>query len=490
MRRYIRHYMIIILSAYIYVLLFSPSTSPLYDFKTLGYDSYIFQTIGKYWNKQCVPYTGLFDHKGPMIFFINKVGYMLTGNRYGIFLIQIVSMSFVIDMIVKMLRQVFSKNAALLVTTVSMVGFLSCYEYGNLTEEYILPFLMGAFWQFWTWSNGYMTEQHIEHKPISAFIYGVTFGVAVMTRINNAIGICFIVLFISVTLIKEKMWKNLFNNVYMFGGGVLLVVVPFCIYFAMHNALHEMWFGTIIFNISYVESTQGFFAPVTLKRVIQFLVFFLSCYSMMFVGMLVWTKRERRYIGAFMIMLSAVTTVMFIKGRCYLHYNMICLPYFVINIIEIKKIQDAQMNTRMARGAIVILLLVSIIVGVNNIKSRYMKWFQTEEFNGMEQIVSLIPDDERDCFIAWSCPAYLYLKCDIKPFYKYFILQDSHAKVNDGVREDIQETFGTGNAKWILVKDGTQEIIQDILESRYTRVKVQADKNENLLLYQQNEQGQ
>lgn len=74
-----------------FVLRFSYSTSFLYP-EYCGFDSAIFQTIGKYWAQGVTPYAQLFDHKGPLIFFVDAVGYWLHG-RSGVLVVQTLSLA-------------------------------------------------------------------------------------------------------------------------------------------------------------------------------------------------------------------------------------------------------------------------------------------------------------------------------------------------------------------------------------------------------------
>ena len=71
--------LLFLLSALAGVALFTESTSPL--FSGWGYDSAMFQTMGKYWAEGYLPYVDLYDHKGPMIFFLNALGYALNGRN-------------------------------------------------------------------------------------------------------------------------------------------------------------------------------------------------------------------------------------------------------------------------------------------------------------------------------------------------------------------------------------------------------------------------
>ncbi len=470
--------------AILFVFTNSISTSPLYRLTDRLNDSYIFQIIGKYWNGNQIPYVNLFDHKGPLIFFINAIGYKITGNRYGVFLIQIAFMYITIVFTFRMFRDVFQNHIAFILTVISLVGISPLYQDGNLTEEYILPFLMMSFYFFEKWTTQ-LSEGYSRHKTIAAFTYGLTFGVAVMTRITNAIGICFIVLFVMIILIKNQEWKNLFQNMGSFIAGCLLILLPFIIYFQMHGILQEMWFGTIGFNIEYLINSTNFVKHTSLLRRIYSFLLAYSSYFMAFAGIYVVTKKKSRFIGIFMITTSAVTTFMLATGRNYEHYYMICLPYLVLSIIELKK--ALHLNTKFiwklnARKIIMICLVPCLLTGMIYLIRLY-RVFSMPESDSDAIYEVMLPVQENDSFVAWDFSPYLYLKYDIEPCYKYFILQPSQGNMSKKLESDIYKTFENGNAKWILVKDGTQDKIQDILDERYDIIKRVQGNNGELLLY-------
>ena len=53
-------------------------------------DQDFFQLVGKVWAEGGVPYRDIWDQKGPFIFFVNMLGWKLTGNGYGIVIIECV----------------------------------------------------------------------------------------------------------------------------------------------------------------------------------------------------------------------------------------------------------------------------------------------------------------------------------------------------------------------------------------------------------------
>lgn len=52
----------------------------------------------------------------------------------------------------------------------------------------------------------------------------------------------------------HKKWNNLIKNGIAFITGCCTFVLPFIIYFNIHNALSDMWYATFLYNIEYAIS--------------------------------------------------------------------------------------------------------------------------------------------------------------------------------------------------------------------------------------------
>lgn len=65
----------------VFLLFASPYTTPLNPY--YGYDSAVFMVLGKGVAAGKLPYLDLYDNKGPMIFYINALGYLLGGPDGG-----------------------------------------------------------------------------------------------------------------------------------------------------------------------------------------------------------------------------------------------------------------------------------------------------------------------------------------------------------------------------------------------------------------------
>lgn len=85
-------YLLFLILSIFFLLIFSGSTSPLYNMS--GVDSSIFVMMGKMFLEGKTPYVDFFDHKGPILILVEALGLSLypSGNT-GIFIIQIINLT-------------------------------------------------------------------------------------------------------------------------------------------------------------------------------------------------------------------------------------------------------------------------------------------------------------------------------------------------------------------------------------------------------------
>jgi hypothetical protein len=103
-------YGILVLMAVLFLLVFAYGTSPLFIDNYGISDSAIFLLIGKGITAGYIPYVDLFDHKGPVMFFIEALGWSIWPNRFGNFLVQWFFMGVNLILIFKMGRLFLAKK--------------------------------------------------------------------------------------------------------------------------------------------------------------------------------------------------------------------------------------------------------------------------------------------------------------------------------------------------------------------------------------------
>ena len=165
-----------------FLLRFSYSTSFKWP-EYCGYDSAIFQTIGKYWAQGSVPYRDLFDHKGPLIFFIDMIGYLIWG-RAGILVPQTISLAVTLFFFWKLGRVYLPPLGAAAAAGVALVYLARTFDEGNMTEEYALPFIAASLWLAVRWCESLRETPDAPHPWRSAAVYGLSFGAILMLRLR------------------------------------------------------------------------------------------------------------------------------------------------------------------------------------------------------------------------------------------------------------------------------------------------------------------
>jgi hypothetical protein len=358
--------------AAVVLLIFSPSTSPLYQ-NGAGSDSAIFQIVGRGWANGVLPYKELFDHKGPIIFFINALGYAICGNRYGILPIQIVVLCATFLEMDKLFRENEIKNpvaAVLFILPFFLVDYVMTYKSylmdGNRIEEYCLPFLMYFFACVFRWLKKEELQQGDGRIPFrQTFLFGVGFGVCAFTRLTNGVGMAAAIMVIAVYEIKKKRLSALLGQAVSFLFGLIIVTVPFIVYFWRNNSLSEMWFATFTYNFSYAENGD----------VLKYIVGENATRSAIFVAILCWTptfilylfaircvKTGRRLSGILYGVTAVVSGLLFFHSRLYSFYYIISIPYIVLWVAGYKCIPVSRKasGTRLKKNCIRILFVCSV----------------------------------------------------------------------------------------------------------------------------------
>lgn len=470
----------LILLSVLYLLIYSTSTTPLLGLPMEG-DSAIFQTIGKYWLQGKIPYVDLWDSKGPIIFFINAVGYYLTGSSLGIFFIQIVNLTVTCYFILKIYRQEFDSKVSTLLLIIALVVLTFVYEGGNLTEEYALPLLTASFYCFIKWSNQVAAGITV-HNPGWTFLYGVCFGFCLLTRVTNAVGLCVGIVVICAYLVINKQWKNILQNIVYFCVGLLLIIVPFVIYFWINGALYEMVYGTILYNIGYAGASTFQLSSFGISEI----VCYLGCYSLYIIsGISFFKDKERRIESILWILVAGITQLWLLRCFGYKHYSMINVPYFCIAMTKLHRLYKLAGGTWRKR-CVQLTVLLMILIGFAGLAKetfdsiQMFKSYYSDEGeqsitagDAMIAMVKRIPEEDRDSFVAYNCYTGLYLQTDICPCYRYFTLQSLASGRNESLLKRVLDKFSTGNAEWILVDERRYAEIQDILDERYECVEIQ-----------------
>jgi len=254
----------VLLFIYAFVLIFFCSlSSPLYDFNSWA-DLNIYFTMGKSIFNGLVPYKDVFDHKGPLIFFIYGVGYLISNDTFtGVYIIT--SLFLFIGLLYNYLiaRLFVGWLPSLIVSLCFSVFSLIFNRSSGSPEEYILMLFSVSMYYFMKCYK----DSFENIPPKTMFLQGILATSVFCIKLNLSIFFIVPLLVILLNLLFKKEYQKLVKSLVYLTFGASVIMVPLLLYFTINNAFSDLWFAYIDFNLLYssLENNFGYFYDLFLE---------------------------------------------------------------------------------------------------------------------------------------------------------------------------------------------------------------------------------
>lgn len=475
-------YFLFFLLSVLFLSIFSSHTSPL--FNTYGGDSAIFIMLGKLFLEGKVPYVDYFDHKGPVLIFFEAFGLLLhPDERISIFIFQIINLFVVQALIFNTARYLVSAAMSLTVAILSLVLFSFTIQGGNMTEEFSLPF---SFWSLWVTVKFHFT-QNKEFSSRQALLSGIFASVLFWMRPNNAGVICVCIFFILFLYLQRKDYKNISRILLYTTVGFIFISLLIFLYFYKIDALNEMLYASIEFNLKYI-----YFTPKTpygnLHSIILHIIKGWTPFIVLTTGVILYYRKTKDFsiiiLALFLFLTGVITTHI---GLNYYHYMTLNIPLFVLGLSFIFK---ACSNIR---SSIALPIAFILLFGYSFMKYNDPEYRESQDDSGFikstSEVMSFIPQAEHNSIYTYNIPAKFWLITGLLPSYKYFIHQDWHGLHSPAIYQEINMNILENPPKWIVIpnisvdKDILNISFYEILERHYSL----RHKNEDFILYNYSE---
>lgn len=463
------------------LLLFSTTTSPVLP-HSIGVDSAIFKTVGRAWAEGHLPYVEAWDLKGPIVFLVNAFSYFFFQNDVGVFLLQALALSVSSLIVYYWCLRFSSSKTSFLFTCLFLCAFVFSYEGGNCVEEYCLPFLLGGFYCAYRWHERVKLHQ-FDHPLAYSFVYGMAVGVCAATRLTNAMGLCAVVAYIGIYLLAKGRYKNVLQNFVALFVGFGVVVLPFVCYFYLHDAVEELWYGTIGFNLDYLGNPIGKYTPMQLlfgfTRTLTAPLYTLIVSSLF---ILLFWRREAR-LGVMGLLAALPLYAWFTHGNSYLHYGILALastPFTFFLIHDIGKKERHWIGKALASSFLLLMFTAFVYRGVADRLPHLLALVHpthsvvpaadTATISYQEEgewILQHLPTESRNAVILYGIHPIVYEQTRLLPCYPYFALQEAQGRVSQSFRERVKHAFATCKAEYIVV-EGQTSLIDHTLQQHYT----------------------
>jgi hypothetical protein len=303
-----------------------------------GRDNGVFLYGGQQLLAGKTPYLDFWDHKGPLIYFINALGLLVgKGLRWGVWSIEFIFLSLTAGITYQTVRSQWGKSAGIIAIiywayALGQVGHYKAYHDTNYTEAYSLLFNVLSVY-IWTQANS------SRYSKLFRFAMGASTGFSLLLRPNN-IGIQMSLILVDVIILATQGdFKDFTKKITFFVIGVSTVLAAFAVWLLSRGALSAMLDAVFTYNMFYAQKNQvkGFSVSYTELAVEGFnrLGWFpiVGYCVLVFIWVYKLTKHKNfsadsknAFILLILINLPLETIMSSISGRVFFHYIMIWTP--------------------------------------------------------------------------------------------------------------------------------------------------------------------
>lgn len=481
---------IIVLTAITLTIALLSFDNPFNKVETSG-DSRVFRQVVNVMNHGGAPYKDVFDHKGPILYIIDWVGDKITiGNIDGIWLMQCIAIFITVFFTYKILTKKFKLNIieSLILTFLININIIFFLGEGNLTETYVLPLITATLYMILALNSS-------NYKKYN-FLIGMCMGIAALLRANMiSIWIVYYI-YVLISCIKNKQFKQLLNIIKYAFLGMLSITAIVVLYLIISGSLEYCIKDYLLFNIKYsTKYARG------MKTAIR--EFFkcgnISIYYLIIISFIIVLLSKEKFLKRFSIAYFCLTVFLINQpGRVYLHYANVIIPTYIIPLaylytfvknikieVKSKKIENMIKYITVLIASAVLLYMPLKTYYKNFVKINIIGDDLSEKTKIIEEIKENTNEDDTILVIGNDCD--IYTLTDRKSASRYIFQYPIYAS-DSSILPQVTEDINNNKPKYlIIVKNDKPKIIEKfvykVTNDKYTKV----DENGRYEIYQRKE---
>ena len=402
-------------------------------FSLPAYDSTVFLYMGQRILDGFIPYKDAWDHKPPMIYWINALGlYLGQGSFLGVRLIEFLSIYLAAVIGYKCVKDIFGANSAFFATIIWIVSLQKLLDGGNLTESYSLIFQFSSFALF-------IAAEKKQHNLKFYFIIGIL-GACVFFLRQNLVGLWLAIgFFLVYQSIENKNITLALYKIVSMASGFFLVASVIVIYFFINNSLHDFFDGAFAYNFYYSSNASLF---LKLKSIfyafrgyyVSPLVgvsWIISIYFLIKTKIL--DKTQKNIVIVAIILFPLEMFLSSLSGRYYVHYFMahmlvvfVLLSFFfsyMNKLPDIIPLIKRYRNIFCSKKTIPLILFCLVLSYTPKIYTAYSTNIISKHHDNFELVVSNLSVSEEETILVWGRGSIMYYllnsRAPTKFFYQY-----------------------------------------------------------------------
>lgn len=344
-------------------------------------DENAFMTVGASWFHGIIPYKGIFEQKGPLLYFIFMICYMVSNHSFiGVYIFELICFTVCLYYISKIVSLYLKEKYIYLILPIfgAIITSSPFFAHGGSAEELCFPLLAYMLYTLLNYDKFNIITKR------SLFFNGLFAGCVAMIKFN-LLGFWFIFMAgIFASLIFKKEVKKSFISCFIFLAGMGIPIFTFALYFYLNHGLEELIRTYILFNSTGYGNTSSMFDKIEpILRLlfnqtsVKFIIF-----NLIYLGMIFFCF-SKHYIKNIITKITIV--LIYIVGGMgvyfglydFVYYFLILTPYIIFGLIVIMGYFD-----RVKKFKFNILAIISIVVSIIYLSSSnniyYMKYKKSD----------------------------------------------------------------------------------------------------------------
>ena len=385
-------------------------------------DSAWFFMCGKAWMNGMVPYVDFADSKGPLLWLIYGVGYLLSHYDYhGVFWVSVVVYSFTFYFLFKTARIFLESRsqAILAVLMTSVVIFNPITHDETRAEDFGMFFTALSLWQLCRM----LYAEHTERDEQTAFFaFGISLAGTLLIKYNITAMCCIFPAIGLYYLLREHhpVWRPLLAC----AAGFAALALPFLVYFLIQGNFSAFIQEYFINTLQTIENKDKSAPIIRLKNdvIVLILNYRLTALVLLQIAFVAFFSRKGR--KPMFIFALLFFTIICIVSRGYYYYYYLCSLFVVYGCCVI-----SQLIANRKMGRVLIVVLVAYYAVMVYRESHHPWWGGNKvmelQINEVENLISRI---ENPRVLNLAVERRYGIKSNILPATRYWSRQIGQTK--------------------------------------------------------------
>lgn len=472
-----------------FILLFATRSSFLYPCNDWN-DANSYFSVGKALFNGKVPYRDVFDQKGMYLYFFYGLSYLVSHTTFaGVFLLELILGTADIFGICHILFLYVKKSTAMVLAPMVLAACFASesFYWGGSAEEVCLPFLIGGLYLSLRYFKRDYPQREMKKKTL--FAAGLMAGMVANIKFTS-LGFFFAwMMGIAFSFLARKDFWGAVKACFVFLFGMAIPFVPWFLYFALHHALYDWYWGYVWINVFAYSNLNGEGPGLseriyTLAKLLYWVARKNACYFIFVIPGVLFEllERKKKWLPRFSVF--ALCFFLFLGiyvGGSELPYYALPLCVFTplgfallgrigerisVSWQKKEKTEEAEGGSRgrkqryLKRYLTAMGCMVSLLVSVGFILETSMNipfMSEKQEDIFLFQFKEIVEKQENPTLLNIGClDAGLYTVCDIVPTCQWFQTQ---TVIMDTVLSEQERYIREGQTTFVLARDNYPDVI-------------------------------